>query len=385
MKKLFKGFYQPSDHEIYDAWRDKDSLFIFDTNVLLNLYGYAEQTREDFFGLLESIKTKIWLPFNVALEYQRRRLSVIKNEKSVFDRIDRNLEKIDNIFKSDFAELNLGRRFPQLNEHTKKLYDDINKHIESYKISVKNWDGRQPCVRSHDSIREKLDTLFDGRVGDRPSSQDWLDNLFKEGVERYKNNIPPGFKDKDKSKKEESCFHYDGLRYETQYGDLILWMQMLEKISSESIKKVFFVTDDAKEDWWFVIDSRGKKQVGPHANLQSELYRKSNLDFFCMYNTYDFMKSGRSVLEYKVHESSFDDIFEKYFTKNIDELENNTFDCLNSIDRITSIKNIYSNSSDENKLTKGGFLSALQEILDKYDDNLKTNSGTRRLVLKKKQ
>ncbi|WP_370622862.1 PIN-like domain-containing protein [Vreelandella alkaliphila] len=52
---------------------------MFDTNVLLNLYGYAKQTREDFFSILQSINEKLWIPYHAGLEYQRRRLNIIRN------------------------------------------------------------------------------------------------------------------------------------------------------------------------------------------------------------------------------------------------------------------------------------------------------------------
>ncbi|MBE4223283.1 hypothetical protein HJ016_23945 [Vibrio parahaemolyticus] len=53
MKDKFKGFYSPTDTQIEDAWKDDSTIFVFDTNVLINLYGYAEQTRKDFFDVLK--------------------------------------------------------------------------------------------------------------------------------------------------------------------------------------------------------------------------------------------------------------------------------------------------------------------------------------------
>ncbi len=39
-------------------------------------------------------------------------------------------------------------------------------------------------MRGHDEIREKLNTLFDGKIGEPPESQDILDEMFKEGENR---------------------------------------------------------------------------------------------------------------------------------------------------------------------------------------------------------
>ena len=164
MKDRFKGFYNPTEELLRDAWTSEQTLFVFDTNVLLNLYGYAEQTREDFFDLLGLLGEKIWIPYHVGLEYQRRRLEVIRDEKAIFNKINDNLEKVEKIFKGDFEQLALRRRFPKLHENTEKLNRDISKSISSYKKSVSYWDEKQPCVRSHDSIREKLNDLTNGKV-----------------------------------------------------------------------------------------------------------------------------------------------------------------------------------------------------------------------------
>ena len=162
MKDVYKVFYSVEGSTIKRMWRDQKTLFVFDTNVLLNLYGYAKKTRDDFFGILKAVDKRLWIPYHVGLEYQRRRLGVIRNEKAVFNDIEKNLEKIQNVFKGDFEKLALKRRFPKLFENTEKLERDINKCISSYKKSVQYWDGEQPCVRSHDEIRDRLNELFDG-------------------------------------------------------------------------------------------------------------------------------------------------------------------------------------------------------------------------------
>jgi hypothetical protein len=307
LKNSFKGFYNPTDSALDEAWKSDETIFVFDTNVFLNLYGYAEQTRNDFFDLLESIGDKIWLPYQVGLEYQRRRLEVIRDEKGIFNKISDNLDKIEKVFKGDFEQLALSRRFPKLHDNTEKLSKEIHKSINAYKKSVTYWDDKQPCVRSHDNIRDKINTLTDGKLGNPPENQAWLDSLYSNGEERYSNKIPPGFKDANKAKSEDRYFFYDELKYDRQFGDLILWMQLIEKASDENIKNVIFITDDSKEDWWYILDSKGKKQIGPHANLQSEVYKKSSVDLFHMYNTSTFLENGKKILNAGVHESSIQD------------------------------------------------------------------------------
>ncbi|UTF60219.1 PIN-like domain-containing protein [Gilvimarinus sp. DA14] len=352
MRDCFKGFYNPTEDQLQAAWASEDTLFVLDTNVLLNLYGYAEQTREDFFDLLESLGEKLWIPFHVGLEYQRRRLEVIRDEKGIFNKINDNLDKIEKIFNGDFEQLALRRRFPKLQENTEKLHKDIAKSISSYKKSVSYWDEKQPCVRSHDSIREKLNDLTEGKVGEAPENQEWLEGIYSEGKERYENKIPPGYKDNSKSKSEQNTFSYNGLKYDRQYGDLILWKQLINKARDERIKNVIFVTDDSKEDWWYILESRGKKQIGPHANLQSEIYREANLDLFHMYNTSSFLESGKKILDLGVHDSSIQDA-------------NTTF--LQSLSKVT--RKLESDLS-EKELKKRYFTEVLRSFkdYDKYRD-----------------
>ncbi|EJI6690965.1 PIN-like domain-containing protein [Vibrio vulnificus] len=307
MKDKFKGFYSPTDTQIEDAWKDDSTIFVFDTNVLINLYGYAEQTRKDFFDVLKKIDSKIWLPYQVGLEYQRRRLEVIREEKAIFRKIDDSLSKIDKIFENDFNQLALSRRFPKLSENTKDLQKDISKLVSNYKRSVKYWDDKQPCVRSHDEIRAKIDEIVSGRIGDKPENQQWLDKLYQDGEIRYKNNVPPGFKDNSKENAKDSIFSFDGLTYQRKFGDLILWKQLLENAKDSNIKYVVFVTDDAKDDWWYTLDSRGKKTIGPHANLKTEIYEEAGVEFFHMYSTSTFLESGKKILEVGVHDSSIDE------------------------------------------------------------------------------
>ncbi|MEZ8709469.1 PIN-like domain-containing protein, partial [Vibrio alginolyticus] len=244
---MFKGFYNLNENELSQVWKSNKTLFVFDANVLLNLYGYAEQTRNDFFKTIEILDERIWIPYQVGLEYQRRRLDVIKNEKSVFTDIENNLNKIQKVFKGDFDNLALKRRFPKLSESTIKLEKDIDKCIVNYKKSVAHWNKAQPCVRSHDSIREKINSCFENKVGNEPSGQTWLDGIYQEGKIRYENKVPPGFKDGNKGNKpEDSFFVYNSLSYEKQYGDLILWKQLIEKAKDKDIDCVIFVTDDGK-------------------------------------------------------------------------------------------------------------------------------------------
>ena len=47
MKNIFKGYYKLGDKELQPLW--EKAQFIFDTNVLLNLYRYQSTTSNELF------------------------------------------------------------------------------------------------------------------------------------------------------------------------------------------------------------------------------------------------------------------------------------------------------------------------------------------------
>lgn len=377
MKGIFKGFYSIDSTVLKELWKDEKTLFVFDTNVLLNLYGYAKQTRDDFFSILDAVNDKLWIPYHVGLEYQRRRLSIIKNEKVVFNEIESNLDKIQNVFKGDFERLALKRRFPRLFENTEKLEKEINKSISNYKKSVQHWDSEQPCVRSHDEIRDKLNDFFHEKVGEKPEDQKWLDELYIEGKERFKNKIPPGFKDSGKANSDdETHFYNDGLNYERQYGDLILWKQLIKKSQDENVENVIFITDDAKEDWWYKINSNGKKTIGPLAELQSEIYRESNIKNFHMYSTSMFLEDGKSNLAVDVSDSSIEDAEVQHLqttgNEKLQKIIESYQDPFASNDKLQKIIKSYQDPFAGN--------DKLQKIIDSYQDPLAGNDKLQKII-----
>jgi len=323
MKKMFSGFYAPSDSEIKEAWSNEKTLFVFDTNVLLNLYSYTDVTRKDFFKILEKVSNNIWIPYHVGLEYQRNRLNIVKNEKKIFSSIEKYIKSIeDKVNNSEFKNLKLEQRLPELFEKSEELHSKIDKLLSKYRESIKKWNDKQPDVRSSDIIRKKIDELFIEKVGNSFTKQEQLDKIFKEGEERYKNNVPPGYKD-EKEKKDTLSFTYSGLTYIPMYGDLIIWKQILEKAKDDNIDTVIFITDDVKEDWWYILDSNGKKEIGVRAELREEIYRESNISSFEVLRTTDFMKNGKEFLELDVDEKSIAEAKSNIEEKNKKHLKDN--------------------------------------------------------------
>lgn len=75
MKAKFAGFYPLTKVELDRLW--KEGCFVFDTNILLNLYRYGETSRNEWLAVIADIQDRLWTPHQVALEYQRNRRSTI--------------------------------------------------------------------------------------------------------------------------------------------------------------------------------------------------------------------------------------------------------------------------------------------------------------------
>ena len=64
MRNTIKEFIEPTNKEKQDLW--EKAVFVFDTNVLLNLYRYSAKTRNSLLSAFESFKDRVWNPNQAA-------------------------------------------------------------------------------------------------------------------------------------------------------------------------------------------------------------------------------------------------------------------------------------------------------------------------------
>ena len=77
MKNTFYEFYKLSKKRINEIW--DNGLLIVDTNVLLDLYRLSPDSRKDLMKSIDHFKDRVWIPYQVGLEFHRNRESVIKD------------------------------------------------------------------------------------------------------------------------------------------------------------------------------------------------------------------------------------------------------------------------------------------------------------------
>ena len=92
VKSTFSGFYSTSNDTLQDIWNSGATLFVFDTNCLLNLYRCEDHTREDILNVMNELSDRIWIPFQVGLEYQRNRRTVIEESINSLKKIKEELQ-----------------------------------------------------------------------------------------------------------------------------------------------------------------------------------------------------------------------------------------------------------------------------------------------------
>lgn len=302
MKREFFGFYSPTQEDFKRLW--SSATIIFDTNVLLDLYRLPKNAREELFAVFETLKDRLWIPYQVALEYQNKRLSVIATErKSIEDAISQSRSLFDRS-KALIEALQIDKR--GLDIDVDPILDNLRIANENLVDVVAKVHQEQLDIAAHDPIRDTLNILFEDRVGSPPVDQVALETFTSDGEVRYASKIPPGYKDasKDKDPNEARMYH-DGLVYERKYGDLILWRQILEFSKMSNLKDVIFVTSDQKEDWWWI--ERGKT-MGPRPELAREICKLANVECFWMYTSSRFLESAKEYLQADVTDASVSEL-----------------------------------------------------------------------------
>lgn len=290
MKTLFPGYYRPSDDEFAELW--STCLFAPDANVLLDLYRYNVKTRDELFTVLESVSDKLWLPYQVAYEYQSNRLEVIRSQKRAYDGV-RNALKASlnkateglNVYKKHqiIDTQSILRKLERAHKAIQKELDGLEKSHPEYSGSLRG---------TSDPIRSRIDQLFEGKIG-KAFSEEELRKIYREGADRYSKRIPPGYADeKDKPGDEK-------------YGDLVVWKELLAK-AKETGTALIFITNDNKEDWWEMFEG---KTIGPQPALINEMRDVASVPCY-MYSADQFMEYARNFLNQTVDQAAIDEVRE---------------------------------------------------------------------------
>jgi len=278
MKKDFFAYLRIEEDELKKVW--KNSILTFDANILLNFYRYRAETTNTFFDLLEKVKDRTWLTNQAVQEYFNNRLVVISEQEKAYSDLK------EGITKHVEDPLNNQRKHPYVGN---ELLEEFKLIASKLKSELDSRSQEYSKRLSKDDILDKIIENFDEKVG-CAFDEDKTSEIYKEGDKRYTLDIPPGFKDKNKG----------GTR---QFGDLILWNQIIE-LAKKDKKDVVFITDDEKEDWLYIHKGR---TIGMLPALQIEFNKLTNQKVF-IYNAQRFIEEIGKLSKTTIKADTIDEI-----------------------------------------------------------------------------
>lgn len=311
----------------YQAWIEPDGgvsedarelfyssgMIVLDTNVLLDLYRYTPEAREEVLEALKQVAGRLWMPYQVGLEFVRGRNKVIHDRTRLLSTVAQQVRKgFDQAWQdvatalaqvkqllADHANDHAGQR--ELDglinrESFQKLTAPWMKELISRAEQIKNSQDVQlgSLVAGPDSVLHQVAELYEDRIGEPPSNADLQQRVEKAARFRYPNRIPPGFADSAKGTDLAAA------------GDFLLWEEVVRRASNlPTPRRVLFVSSDAKEDWYEPSTPGRRKQPWPH--LFEEMRRRSQAELLLV-RPQDFFRDVREYLNADIAQSTVEEI-----------------------------------------------------------------------------
>lgn len=231
-------------------------ILIIDTNVLLYLYKCSFNTNQNLVQLLNKVKDKVVIPGQVYQEYLRHK----HTEQAKIDQKYDNFTKELQTFVSA-AQTKIGNAIRQSRKYDfpncDELENDIQESMDDINNTIQRYGNSLASEKSNKGIQitsvEQLLNYWDsnGKILSQISIPELLETI-KEGEIRFRYKMPPGYmdeneKDKELQKKPQLDNFYGRVR---KYGDLFVWKEIIKVGIANSDKKIVFITNDVKEDWW---------------------------------------------------------------------------------------------------------------------------------------
>lgn len=268
-RKEFKPFYQ----EKFDRnfIKDKDTIIAIDTNYLLSILRLDPKVANKYIDALEHGKGSIYISYFVGLEFLFNKVNVRIEKSDNIGNINKDIKKMEN------QMIETAKKIAKLinSDKEKSLINSVNKCIKTFQELIQD---KESLKKQQEEIYNRLIDVIDPLLGDKPS-QNFIDEVEKDGEKRYKNETPPGYDDQKKTKKRE----LNGLYYDNKFGDLLIWKDLLNYISKQDYKKFIFVTDDGKSnkknDLYYKYN---ENIVGPRIELIDEMNRETGADMYIL-------------------------------------------------------------------------------------------------------
>lgn len=233
MRTRFKHSVPLSEQELSSLWNT--AVFTVDTNVLLDLYRYHEDTRDALLASLEKFAGRLWLSHQAAEEFFRNRHTVIASGQKGFDEALTSFTDFDKVITA----LRNNRVVPRATVDI--LQSSIRTGVDAARSAILDAKGKHPNYFDQDPVLDRILALFEGAVGPEPTAEE-AKQLQTEATRRLQEKIPPGYRDGGKG---DSRAH----------GDYCLWRQILSH-AKEAASPMVLITSERKDDWWEKVEGR---------------------------------------------------------------------------------------------------------------------------------
>ncbi|MFW6031657.1 MAG: PIN-like domain-containing protein [Myxococcota bacterium] len=259
LKEMFRHYYPMSQDALSDMVKGGAHVAV-DANVLLHLYRWNPDDREELLRFLEVQRDRLKLPFVAAEEYHRNRVDMLTAQHNAAELMKEALTKF-----ADAQEKALpGTGVSHWANQARHLFNEsLGSHLTA----------DNPLL--HDPVAERVNAIFEGRVSDLLGDQGRASRQ-QEAEQRIKEKVPPGYKDAGK---------------DDAAGDVLIWFELLE-LAKKTGCDVLFVTDDSKEDWWLAVHGR---RVMPRPELRKEMLDKTGRDFYLLSSS-SFLRMSSAMI-----------------------------------------------------------------------------------------
>jgi hypothetical protein len=282
-----------------------DGMVVLDTNVLLDLYRYTPGARGELLAALRLVSNRLWLPYQVGIEFVRGRRSVIFDR---FEALKRAGTQIDRAFNEAWRDIAGARDqvkallgtyaadeqsqalldelitqpelLQLLDAWRQRLYDHVTKLREDQDIKLSD------IKSGSDAILPQIAELFGDQVAQPPSESEIKERVQRAVGFRYPNKIPPGFSDQGKGTDLQAA------------GDFLLWEEVISYISgTDTPGRILFVSRDVKEDWYEQAAPGLERRPWP--SLLDEFRRRTGKDLLIV-ETSDFFAGIKEHLNAEI-------------------------------------------------------------------------------------
>ncbi len=264
----------------------RQGLVVLDTNVLLDLYRYGKQGRDDLIAALRAIGDRLWVPNHAMVEFWRNREGILKDPGGTAVLVKTLGSSTEAIVKA----LDLwGKQRSHPRATVEELTEELTECLDGIKDKVTQLSEEETETWARDTSKDdvllQLEDILRGKVGD-PLDESAYEKALVEAKRRGDNQLPPGYLDAKKPEPESA-------------GDYLVWGQLLVEASRRNLD-VLFITRDAKEDW---VRKEAGEIRGPRIELINELRARTGRNFY-LRTPAQLLALAKDSLNVSIHKDS---------------------------------------------------------------------------------